>query len=93
MYGGIHQLAGSLIDSVRFGDNPHILSLGISRFHASYISQLQPSVVLNLGNHTAQGVAVGLQQDPVFLIPAAKICDDASLNRAPDLHPQCLQFP
>ena len=50
MYGGIHQLAGSLIDSVRLGDNPHILSLGISRLHASYIGQLQPAVFLNLGN-------------------------------------------
>ena len=92
MYGGIHQLAGSLIDSVRLGNNTHILSLGIGRLHASYVSQLQPAVFLNLGNHASQGVAVGLQQDPVFLIPAAKISDDASLNRAPGLHPQCLQF-
>ncbi len=77
--GGVNELAGALQNSVELGDHPDVLALGIVGVHAAQPGDLQPSVGLDLADHAAQGVCVGLQQQAAAFA-AGKLYQHAALD-------------
>ena len=78
--GGVHQLAGALVNFAAAGIDLYVLRLGIVGAHAAQGGQLQPAVALDLADHGTQGVGVGLQQQGIVPILAAQLCQNAALG-------------
>ena len=78
--GGVAQLTGAVVDLAGTGVNADVFRFGVVRLHAAHRRQAETAVALDLGDHRAQSVAVGFQEQAVVNIFAAKIGQNAALG-------------
>ena len=83
MDAGIDELQRALIDAAVPGADPDVLGLAVFRPHAAEVGEAQAAVALDLRDHAAQGVRVGLQQQGVVRVFAAEVDEHAALHGAP----------
>ena len=79
MDGGVAKLQGALIHSAVSGIHPDVLRLAVFSPHTAQVCHPQTPVGFDLGHHSAQGIGMGLQQQGVVFVFAAKLSQHAAL--------------
>ena len=81
MDGGIDKLQRALVAAGELRHDAAVLCLGVVGVHAADVHDAQAAVALDLGDHAAERIGVGLEQQGVICAFAAEIDENAALGR------------
>ena len=81
MDGGIDKLQRALVAAGELRHDAAVLGLSVVGVHAADVYDAQAAVALDLGDHAAERVGVGLEQQGVICAFAAEIDENAALGR------------